>query len=658
MREFCTNRTIEFVAPIDIEAASADGAPKPRRFSLAAYNGGMMRLKGFAHPVVVDLAGLRVPDSLPVLRDHDISKVVGHAERIDNDGKRVAIEGVVSGSNEHAREVVAAHDSGFPWQVSIGAPIDRVFMVPEGKTITANGMTHKGPLVHVAQAELREASFVAVGADGTTSAVIAATKGRKMEKELEAQTTETNVDLQAEELRIERIRDIVAKYRRGSSWDGTAVDDKGNSIAVEDHAIEAGWAPEKAELWAMRHSRPKFTPKAARPSDECETIKAALELNAGRSEEDVARDYSQRVVNDALSPRFRNFGIQAAMDVVNQRAGRPYTGSRGSRDFILHTFESDRHIQASGFSTLSLPGLLGNTAGKALLDSYEATAVTWPAIAKPASNSDFKEHERYRVDSTGALKKVGADGELKHFGLSENKFTSQLDTYGLMISLNRQMVINDDLGGFLEIPGQIGRLAALRIEESVYALLLSNPSSFFSAGNSNLLTGASSALDLDSLDDGTQLMMDQVDANGKPVLVTPRLLLVPTPLHKSAKSILNSTQLNLAMAGSSDATLEKPSGNPFANSLDLRVSPYLNNTAITDQDGSPLSGTSSTAWYLFADPRKGVAAMEVAFLNGRRRPTIESGQVDFNTLGIQWRAYHDFGVSMLDHRAAVKSDGA
>lgn len=37
--------------------------------------------------------------------------------------------------------------------------------------------------------------------------------------------------------------------------------------------------------------------------------------------------------------------------------------------------------------------------------------------------------------------------------------------------------------------------------------------------------------------------------------------------------------------------------------------------------------------------------------------TIESGDADFNQLGMQWRGYFDFGVAMQDSRAAVKSKG-
>ena len=87
------------------------------------------------------------------------------------------------------------------------------------------------------------------------------------------------------------------------------------------------------------------------------------------------------------------------------------------------------------------------------------------------------------------------------------------------------------------------------------------------------------------------------------------------------------------------------------------MSPYLNNTAIRDQDGKAITGQSDTGWYLFADPMVR-AAIGVAFLNGQRLPTIESSETEFQTLGMQWRGYLDFGVAFEDPTAAEKNAGA
>jgi hypothetical protein len=38
-------------------------------------------------------------------------------------------------------------------------------------------------------------------------------------------------------------------------------------------------------------------------------------------------------------------------------------------------------------------------------------------------------------------------------------------------------------------------------------------------------------------------------------------------------------------------------------------------------------------------------------------PTVESADADFNTLGIQMRGYHDFGVAKQEPRGGVKMKG-
>jgi hypothetical protein len=54
-----------------VEAASGEGPTGRIRVTGVAYSGGKMRLPGWRHPVVVDLAGLEVPDAVPLLTNHE-----------------------------------------------------------------------------------------------------------------------------------------------------------------------------------------------------------------------------------------------------------------------------------------------------------------------------------------------------------------------------------------------------------------------------------------------------------------------------------------------------------------------------------------------------------------------------------------------------------
>ena len=82
--------------------------------------------------------------------------------------------------------------------------------------------------------------------------------------------------------------------------------------------------------------------------------------------------------------------------------------------------------------------------------------------------------------------------------------------------------------------------------------------------------------------------------------------------------------------------------------LEVVTSPYLSNANYT--------GASAKAWYLFAAPSI-VDTFEIGYLKGRRTPTVEQGDTDFDTLGIRFRVYFDLGVREQDHRGMTKFKG-
>lgn len=162
----------------------------------------------------------------------------------------------------------------------------------------------------------------------------------------------------------------------------------------------------------------------------------------------------------------------------------------------------------------------------------------------------------------------------------------------------------------------------------------------------NLISGANSALSADSLKKAIQLFLDQVDADGQPISVEPRFLLVPSALKHHAIELTRGA--TFIMAGS-DNTIRPALNSLVDENLQVISSPYLANSAY--------EGNSSTAWYLFGNPRQ-TDTFELGFLRGKRTPTVERGETDFNTLGMWFRVYFDVGVREQDHRGMVKSTGA
>lgn len=697
-----SERLLNLCAPVEgwLEAAPGENAAANlRRFSMVAYTGGPMVLAGWPHPVVVDLAGMQVAGggmkSRPILKDHNRSLIVGHTDAVKVEGSQLLVSGVISGAGPVAREIVESSRNGFPWQASLGAVAGQMEYVPKGRKASANGREFDGPVLIARRSTLGEVSFVALGADDNTSAAVAAGAAHAgkendmtFEQWLEAKGFDPAflTDTQKTSLRalfdadphdpheaggtdadpdasgsagestdashlIARLRaETAAETRRIAEVRRICAVGYGKHAEIEAKAIAEGWDANRTELEVMRAERPRLPDGGIRgdkdPAHSGRALEAALCLSAGLPEKQVGQWYDERTMNAALAPDLRGAGLHSLLYETIRAGGEHVRPGRVDNETIRTAFNAERRLiqAAGGFSTISLSGILSNVANKTMLAAYTAVESVVGFFCAETDVNDFKEVTRYRLTGNGVFEKVGPDGELKHAGLSEQAYTNKVETYGRMIALTRQMMINDDLGAFLQIPRIIGRMSALKREEAVFELLLANPANFFSAGNKNFFSGADTALSIDALTKGEQMFLDQTDTDGKPILLAPAVLLVPSSLKVAAQVLMTETRIN----ETTTTDKGKPAVNPHAGKWKPIASPYLNAQGIT--------GGSAKAWYLFANPAD-VAAIEIAYLRGKRTPTIESGDTDFNTLGMQWRGYFDFGVAMQDFRAAVKSKG-
>jgi len=71
---------------------------------------------------------------------------------------------------------------------------------------------------------------------------------------------------------------------------------------------------------------------------------------------------------------------------------------------------------------------------------------------------------------------------------------------------------------------------------------------------------------------------------------------------------------------------------------------------------SGYTGNSAKKWYLLASPSQ-LPVIEIAALNGRVEPTVETADADFSQLGIQMRGYSDVGVAMQEYRGGTAMKG-
>lgn len=694
----------ECVDWLQAEASADSAAPaKLKRFSGIAYTGGAMKAN-YYQPVVIDLAGLTAAsDVIPFLYQHEPTQIVGHGTA--EIGKQsIRVSGEVSGVGDAAKEVVALAGNGFRWQMSVGVMPDKTEQIDAGASAIVNGRTVSGPAIVVRGGQLREVSFVAIGADGRTVGRVAATlsKGKNMGFnewlkangwDAAALTAEQTAILQAaydaqqaQHSQQTPAAPVVAAAAPAPAAPATPdVDaivnaavsralaiqqDRADAAAVLasfENRIEAtqlaqirasasasGWNRDRVELECRRAARPEAPAIHVQASGiDATALEVSLLRAHGTPAKYIEQTYRPEVLAAADGPQYRRMSLHKLLGMI-AAAGGVHCHAGDKEGLVEAAFRAHQQLlKFDAFSTVNLAGILGNTANKAMLASYLAVGATWNRIAAVRTHSDFKVNTLYRVDADGAFKKVGASGELKLSSFSETSYTKQLSTYGTIISLTRRDMVNDDMGAFLQIAQQIGRMAAIRIEEAVYVLLLSgiNSTSMFHANNGNYLTGAG-ALSITSLASLAQKFNDQVDSQGKPVLIQPRVLLVGSGIKVTAENLFRET----TVVGSTTADKLAPARNPHAGLYEPVSSPYVNNTRIKDQDGVALSGQTSTGFGLFADPAER-AALGVAFLNGAQSPTIQSSDVDFAQLGMQFRGFIDFGVGFEDPTAASWSTG-
>lgn len=691
--------------PVNITAflrLKANGKGKPKRFVIKAYSGGLLPVDGFPHPVVVDLSGLEIPGSIPILIDHEksVEATLGATDNIANDGRQLMLEGVVTGQSAKSQQVLAQAAAGHTWQASIGAMVIESEDVPAGQTATANGQTFTGPVVIARRSVLRETSVLPMGADSTTSVNLAASARRFLKGSaamsfedyckslgLDASTLTPEaaaalqtsfaatqapapvaaapavpapvstptaaasavLDLQAS--LAEGRKMIAAQFRKSHEIQIKAA---GHPEIIAT-AIDQDWTIDKVELEVMKkqnltnRTRPtSFTAAQGSPENMPQVLEAAL--CSTRGIKDIEKQFDDKTLQAAHSQFRRGAGLQqimlmaAAANGMQMAPGMKIT-TGNIREVLSYSCPDGRNVQAA-FTALSLPGILSNVANKELLQGYMEEDMVWKQIAQTKSVSDFKTVTSYRMLDDMTYEKLGAGGVIKHGKVGEESFTRSVDTYAKMSALTRQDIINDDLSAFDDLRNRIGRGGAMKLNDLFWETFLGNLATIFTSTRTNYISGSTTNLGTDGvgLGLGQKAWRQRVSPSGdgsKRLSGTAKFLLVPPELETVADALYGAR--NIAAVKVSDV-------NTFANKYTPIVANQLSDSSIT--------GYSTTAWYLLGDKGMG-SPVVVSFLNGQETPTVESADADFNTLGIQFRGYHDFGCDLGDgYLNALMSKGA
>ena len=671
----------------DVEiVASADEGGGPSKFSVVAYTGGAMGISGWDLPVVIDLDGLSFGRSLIANLDHDRTKRVGHVtSKMIQDGKLV-LGGVASATTESKREVIDNAAGGFPWQASVEVTPTRVEQIAKGKTVEVNGQSFTGPLYVTRAGTLKGFAFVSHGADDNTQVSIAASaenskKGKTMNAEFKS-WVESTLGLDINALSDQQIANLQADYdgragvrkttpiKAGDPFEARkleakrreeirqvadrVIEQRASSFeeiteieGMVHHAIEAKMGVTDFRLQLYEAMVPQgvtiHAPKRGVDGITPRVIEAAICQTARL--EGHEKQFSDQELQAAHS-NFRNgIGLKELMLICARQNG--YSNGHSydyNEDVLRYAFGQGggRPIHASGgFSTNSISTIVANTANKFLREGWNAVDMTPLRIAPVRSVRDFKQITTVSLTGHLQFEQVGSTGQIKHGKVGETTYTNQAKTYGRMLGIPRQDIINDDVGALTSAPRRLGRGAGLKLNDIFWTEFLDN-STFFTTARTNANEGVAD-MTIGGLTATEVIFMNQVDPDSKPLGIMPKILLVPTALKAAAIAL---TDPQSQMITGSDVKMSNV--NVFRGRFRVESSPYMSNSSYT--------GYSAAAWYMLADPME-MPVIEIAALNGRVEPVVETTEADFSTLGIQMRGYSDVGVSLQEYRGGVRADG-
>ncbi|MDO4434762.1 MAG: hypothetical protein Q4B82_09335 [Alysiella sp.] len=138
-----------------------------RQFTGIAHSGQVFTKWGDRY--IVDLSNIQYRAKTGVLLEHDPNQKVG-VGALSVSPQGLQIDGTLL-STEQGKHVAATADEGYPWELSAYIQSARQEQLREGEMVV-NGVTVAAPIVILRDCSVREVSFVAVGADAHTNAVV------------------------------------------------------------------------------------------------------------------------------------------------------------------------------------------------------------------------------------------------------------------------------------------------------------------------------------------------------------------------------------------------------------------------------------------------------------------------------------------------------
>lgn len=314
------------------------------------------------------------------------------------------------------------------------------------------------------------------------------------------------------------------------------------------------------------------------------------------------------------------------LDLARDSLARSGVSTRG--------MSPDEIFTRSAHGTSDFPLVVSNAMGKVAAEAYKAAETPLKQLARQRVLRDFKPSTSIRVGEMGRLEEIAESGEITHTSRAENGESMSLKTYARALNVSRNLLLNDDLTLLGDMTAAFGEAAAQTEADLMVDLLTSNPNlsdgtAVFATARGNM-AAAGGDPSTTTLAAARKAMRGFKGTDGQSLIsVTPKFLLVGPELETAGEMLLST--INAATVGDV---------NPFTGKLTLLVEPRI----------------ADDSWYVFADPAR-VASMVYGYLASAQGVQIQRAEA-WDTLGMKYRAFLDFGAGWTDWRGAYFNAGA
>ena len=403
--------------------------------------------------------------------------------------------------------------------------------------------------------------------------------------------------------------------------------------------LERGFAEDLVKRGVtIDESRRLILDQVAAKSDETRTFPHVSIPLGGRDERVTRRDAVANALLHRYSPTLfqlddsaRQYRGMSLLELARESLTNAGVNTRGlSRDEVA---------TRSLHSTSDFPEILSAVTNKTLRQAYETYPRTFMLFCRQVLATDFKAMNRVQLGEAPQLLEVGESGEFKRGTLGESKESYKVKTYGRVVAITRQTLINDDLDAFTRIPAMYGNSIAQLESDVVWGIITANPAmadgnALFHTTHKNL-AATGTALAVDAVGAARAAMALQTGFDKKTVLnIRPAFLIVPAALELKAEQLVAQ---NLVPA--TPATVVPQSIRTLSPISEPR-----------------LDAASATAWYLAASPNQ-IDTIEYAYLEGQQGAYIETRN-GFDVDGVEIKCRLDFGAKAIDWRGLYRNPGA